>query len=119
MRKILLIGICVVFLAGCFFDEDDDGPTSSEDKQLSNLKADSATALLEEMIFNMAQNGEQPDPQEMLDAMDVSEAHALFLEALDKNPDNNDAHLGIAMTNMMKMAQNDSVQALIQEWGTM
>ena len=116
MRKLFIIGFSVFLLVSCF-DSENENVVSQEDKEESEVNVEDAKSALSDVIYNMAQNNNQlKGPNDIPKQTDVSAAHGLFDAALKNNPHNKNAHLGIALTNIMMITQTDKMDTLFNKW---
>lgn len=118
MKNFSVLMLIFMILLSCS-ENDGNGVVSSENKQQAAIRVDSANTALADVLNNMMQNSDQMSPGDIPDYTDVSAAHALFLEALEKDPDNKDAHLGVALTDVMMMTQSETMDSLFEAWEDM
>lgn len=111
-RSLVLCGAVAAFgLLGCF--EDEQGPTETE-RETSRLSASAGTDSLEELVGEMVElesfeyykgNGEAK----------IRGAHNGYEAAIAKDPGNNEAKLGSAITGILVALQSQSMKNLMEE----
>ena len=84
---------------------------------------EAAIALVEaanaelENVFSELYDSDEPDSIEAaLNLFNFSEAYTMYAEAQYLDPDNNDAHFGVALTGLMQITQDESFRDMIDKW---
>jgi len=96
-------------------DESDEG-VSEEDSLAAIQKVEEANQELEG-IMNSLINMDEPDSvQQVLDALDFSDAYDLYKEAQSLNPNNDDANFGVALTGLLMISQDNDLQNMLNNW---
>ena len=96
-------------------DESDEG-VSEEDSLAAIQKVEEANQELEG-IMNSLINMDEPDSvQQVLDALDFSDAYDLYKEAQSLNPNNDDANFGVALTGLLMISQDNDLQNMLDNW---
>ena len=92
----------------CAFDSNDPASeiVSEANAALENILND---------LFELEEN--EPDSiQEIMDALDFSDAYQLYTEAQALNPTNDDANFGVAITGLMQVTQDEAFKDMIDSW---
>ena len=77
---------------------------------------EAANAKLED-VFSELYDSDEPDSIEAaLNLFNFSEAYTMYAEAQYLDPDNNDAHFGVALTGLMQITQDESFRDMIDKW---
>ncbi len=104
-RAVLTSAAVLVLLIGTGCESDSTGP-SDEDQQEAQALADEGFTLLISAL-----DAETPDPTIL------NQAKGKFEDALDLDPENGDANVGLALTEIALMGTNAEILALIGEFG--
>lgn len=99
---ILLAGLSLLVVTGC--EEDPTGP--------SNADVEAARTLIDEGFVLLAAAFENVDPESTTPA-DFLTPKAKFEDALELDPDNNDARVGLALCEIGLLTQNQTLLAAI------
>jgi len=113
MKKLLYIFYLLFFFVGCQTTEDTPtGPTT--DPTGSSLKSQQAYESLE-IVFTTWANGNFQNASDF-DALNFKTANALYKEAIALDPNNKDAHLGAAITEILCTYADTSVNRIVKQW---
>ncbi|MCK4447047.1 MAG: hypothetical protein KAW56_08190, partial [Candidatus Marinimicrobia bacterium] len=96
-------------------DESDEG-VSEEDSLAAIQKVEEANQELEGIINSLINMDEPDSVQQVLDALDFSDAYDLYKEAQSLNPNNDDANFGVALTGLLMISQDNDLQNMLDNW---
>lgn len=113
MKKLLFLVYLVFFFVGC--NQTDDPPTGpTTDPAASSLKAQQAYQSLE-IVFTQWADGHFQNASDF-DALNFKTANDFYKEAITLDPDNKDAHLGAAITEILCTYADTSVKRIVKQW---
>ncbi|MDP3150919.1 MAG: hypothetical protein Q8N83_17515 [Ignavibacteria bacterium] len=113
MKKLSYIIYLLLFFVGCKTTEDTPtGPTT--DPAASSLKSQQAYESLE-IVFTQLANGNFNHASDF-DALNFKTANDLYKSAIELNPDNKDAHLGAALTEILCVYSDTAVNRMVKQW---
>ena len=113
-RLLLLTILSVLFLSNCD-DISDTVYVSPEDSAAAIDRVGEANTALEGVMDGL-RDADPDSVQEMLDIIDFSSPHALYIAAHDLNPYNLDANFGLAFTGFLMISQDDALQDMLRRW---
>lgn len=108
----LALPLILLLLASCSSDESNPNPTGPSDPTGAAAKVVEANNALEG-ILDSELNG--PDPDGPSD-VDFRTPFGLYQEALRLDDNNRDAHLGVAVTQLLTLSAEAEVNAAFDEW---
>lgn len=103
---IIMFSMLFLFLLGCE-DESSTGP----DTDAAKASVDSANAALED-VLDALMNSEVNQPSDI----NFEEPYNLFNQAYKQDPNNPDANLGLALTNLLMITQSPEMSSVFNEW---
>lgn len=113
MKKLLFLVYILFFFVGC--NQTDDPPTgSTTDPAASTEKSKDAYASLES-IFMLWANGTFNNASDF-DALNFTTANNKYKEAIALDPDNKDARVGAAVTEILCTYADTAVNRVVKQW---
>jgi len=113
MKKLSYILYLLFFFVGC--NQTDDAPTGpTTDPTGSAVKSQQAYESLE-IVFTQWADGNFQNASDF-DALNFKTANNLYKEAINLDPDNKDAHLGAAITEILCVYADTSVNRIVKQW---
>lgn len=113
MKKLFYFFYVLFFLVGC--NNTDEPPTSpTTDPSGSSAKSQQAYASLEQVFTSWA-NGSFQHASDF-DALNFKVANDLYKEAIQLDPNNKDAHLGAAITEILCTYADTAVNRVVKQW---
>jgi len=113
MKKLSYIVYLLFFFVGCQPANDTPtGPTT--DPAGSSLKSQQAYESLE-IVFTQWSNGTYNNAT-AFDALNFKTANTLYKEAIALDPDNKDAHIGAAITEILCVYSDTAVNRIVKQW---
>ena len=109
---VLLLGL---FLMQSCEDIADDTIVSPEDSLAAIDLVGTANQSLESVMDNML-NADPDSVQQMLDLMDFSAPHDLYVSAHELDQYNSDANFGMAFTGFLMISQDPALEAMLLNW---
>jgi len=113
MKKLSYFFYLLFFIVGCTTNEDTTtGPTT--DPAGSSLKSQQAYESLE-IVFTTWANGNFQNTSDF-DALNFKTANSLYKDAVNLDPNNLDAHLGAAITEILCTYADTAVNRVVKQW---
>lgn len=113
MKKLLFLVYLVFFFVGC--NQSDDPPTgSTTDPTASAQKSKQAYTELEDIFFIWAKGNF--DNASDFDALNFGTANKSYKEAVALDPENKDAHVGAAITEILCTYADTAVNRVVKQW---
>lgn len=113
MKKLSYLLYLLLFFVGCTQNEETPtGPTT--DPTGSALKSQQAYESLE-IVFTQWANGTFNNASDF-DALNFKTANTLYKEAINLDPNNKDAHLGAAITEILCVYSDTAVNRVVKQW---
>ncbi|PIP76241.1 MAG: hypothetical protein COW85_15290 [Ignavibacteria bacterium CG22_combo_CG10-13_8_21_14_all_37_15] len=113
MKQLFYLSFLFLFMIGCQ-DVTDTPPVSTTDPAGSSLKSQQAYESLE-IVFTQWADGNFQNASDF-DALNFKTANALYKEAIQLNPDNMDAHVGAAITEILCTYADTAVNRVVKQW---
>ncbi len=114
MKKLFYFFYVLFFIVGCNKSEDTTPTGPTTDPAGSSLKSQQAYESLE-IVFMAWANGSFQNASDF-DALNFKTANTLYKEAITLDPNNKDAHLGAAITEILCTYADTAVNRIVKQW---